>query len=170
MRRDLLREEKIKKLNKISAYYDVKIRKQELYIDMLAGEPDEKEMQKQGHKSEQAILPSPKLPPVESVTEKVTELVTDTGVLTKRDSPTRAQLIKRILEEARKPLRVMEIKSRLEAAGHKVNGNQPYGTIQNALLRNRDTFHKGVDRRWGLVVWRAEFGDRMEERSNVQGD
>jgi len=158
-KRDQIRTEKTNKINRISAYYDIKIRKLDIYIEMLSGEPDQKAKDTQidaNHKEHMLLQPTALTPPAPDVPA---DRQTATSA-----KPSRAQTIISIFRKIGKPMRVMEIMSELEKDGHKVEGSQPYGTVQNALLRNKEIFYKFPDRSWGLVEWKDK--SRNHENPN----
>lgn len=161
-KRDQLRMDKTNKINKISAYFDSKIRKYDLYIEMLSGEPSLKDKEIHIDINSKEQLPMPSIPRVPTALDTPTD-----RQVVASDKPTRAQTILSIFRKISKPLRVMEIMSELEKEGHKVEGSQPYGTVQNALLRNTEIFYKFPDRSWGLVEWKEKKQDHDKPKDGL---
>lgn len=158
-KRDQLKEDKTNKINRLASQYDTRIRKLDLYIEMLSGEPGVKEEKIQPDMRPRRRSPAPSLPVITSVSVAGQEATSG--------KPTRAQIIMKLLEEAGMPLRIMDILERLEKSGHKVEGSQPYGTVQSVMLRNKDVFCKTPDRSWGLVEWADSGQDNKGNEEEI---
>ena len=155
-KRDRLKNDKAIKINRISNYFEAKIRKFDLYIEMLSGESEVKDQVNRIHTEATRQITMPPIPPVADIPE--------VGQAVIGGKPTRAQIIRTIFQRIGKPMRVMEIIAELESGGHKVEGAQPYGTVQNAMIRNSEIFCKFPDRSWGLVEWREKGQDHEKEK------